>query len=148
MIDSVAFSIQTVQWPARVDDLQAVRRAVFVVEQQVPEVEEWDAFDVLSQHVLATAHGVPAVCIGTGRLLPDGHIGRMAVLKAWRGRGVGRALLAVLLVLARQSKLLEVVLHAQTHAIKFYEKQGFTAYGPEFIEAGIAHRKMWLTLKD
>ncbi len=148
MVDTAAFSIQTVLWPARVDDLQAIRRAVFVVEQHVPEAEEWDAFDALSQHVLATAHGVPEVCIGSGRLLPDGHIGRMAVIQSWRGRGVGRALLAALLVLAHQSKLTQVVLHAQTHAIKFYEKQGFTAYGPEFMEAGIAHRKMRLTLKE
>ena len=146
MSDGLAFSVQTVQWPARVTDLQAIRRAVFVVEQHVPEAEEWDAFDVSSQHVLATAHGVPAVGIGTGRLLPDGHIGRMAVIQSWRGRGVGRALLAALLVLAHQSKLSQVVLHAQTHAIKFYEKQGFTVCGPEFMEAGIAHRKMRLTL--
>ena len=145
MNDALAFSVDTVQWPARAVELRAIRRAVFVVEQQVPEEEEWDDFDAVSRHVLAVAGDAP---VGTGRLLPDGHIGRMAVLKSWRGRGVGRALLAALLALARQLQFEEVVLHAQTHAIPFYEKQGFTAHGPEFMEAGIAHRVMRLTLKD
>ena len=148
MNDALAFSVDTVQWPARAVELRAIRRAVFVVEQHVPEDAEWDGFDAVSRHVLALADGVPPVPIGTGRLLPDGHIGRMAVLKSWRGRGVGRALLAALLALARQLQFEKVVLHAQTHAIPFYEKQGFTAHGPEFMEAGIAHRVMRLTLKD
>lgn len=148
MNETAAFSVHTVQWPARAAELRALRRAVFVVEQQVPEEEEWDDYDAVSRHVLALADGVPLVPIGTGRLLPDGHIGRMAVVKSWRGRGVGRALLVALLKLARQSQIEEAVLHAQTHAITFYEKQGFTAYGPEFMEAGIAHRVMRLMLKD
>lgn len=140
-----AFSVQVAPWRERAVALQAIRRTVFVLEQHVPESEEWDAFDALSQHVIALVDDTP---IGTGRLLPDGHIGRMAVVKAWRGRGVGRALLAQLLRLARQSALTEVVLHAQTHALKFYEKQGFTVSGPVFMEAGIAHRVMRLTLRD
>ena len=143
MNDAMAFSVHTVQWAERVADLQSVRRAVFVLEQHVPEAEEWDEKDAVCRHVLALADGIP---IGTGRLLPDGHIGRMAVLKSWRGRGVGRAMLATLLALARQSRFAEAVLHAQTHAIKFYIKQGFTAEGPEFVEAGIAHRVMRLKL--
>ena len=81
-----------------------------------------------------------------GRLLQDGHIGRVAVLKPWRGRGVGRALLTALLQLARQSGFTEVVLHAQTKALNFYIKQGFVAEGPEFVEAGIVRRVMRLRL--
>ena len=130
-------------WQARAAELQAVRRAVFVVEQHVPEEEEWDVNDALSQHVLALGDGVP---VGTGRLLPDGHIGRMAVLEPWRGRGVGRAMLTLLLELARQAGFAEAVLHAQTHAISFYEKQGFMVSGPQFMEAGIPHRVMRLRL--
>ncbi len=143
MNDNRAFSVRTVQWAERVADLQSVRRAVFVLEQHVPEAEEWDDRDAVSQHVLALADGV---AIGTGRLLPDGHIGRMAVIKSWRGRGVGRAMLATLLAVARQSQFVEAALHAQTHAINFYIKQGFTVEGPEFMEAGIAHRVMRLKL--
>ncbi len=131
------------QWSACAATLQALRRAVFVVEQQVPEDEEWDQQDAVSQHVLAIVDGE---AVGTGRLLPDGHIGRMAVLKAWRGRGAGRALLRELIAMARHAGFSEAVLHAQTHAIKFYEKQGFTAEGAEFMEAGIAHRVMRLKL--
>lgn len=130
-------------WHERGAELQALRRAVFVVEQRVPEEEEWDQQDAVCQHVLATWDGE---AVGTGRLLPDGHIGRMAVLKAWRGRGAGRALLRELIAMARRAGFAEAVLHAQTHAIKFYEKQGFTAEGAEFIEAGIAHRVMRLKL--
>ena len=143
MSGSPAFQVQPVPWQARAAELQAVRRAVFVVEQHVPEEEEWDVNDALSQHVLALGDGVP---IGTGRLLPDGHIGRMAVLEPWRGRGVGRAMLALLLELARQAGFAEAVLHAQTHAMPFYEKHGFMVSGPQFMEAGIPHQVMRLRL--
>ena len=123
MNDALAFSVHTVQWPVRAAELRLIRRAVFVVEQQVPEAEEWDGFDAVSRHVLALADAVPPLPIGTGRLLPDGHIGRMAVLKSWRGRGVGRALLAALLVLARQLQFEEVVLHAQPMRYPFMKNK-------------------------
>ena len=84
MSNESAFTVHHVQWAASAADLQAIRREVFVVEQHVPEEDEWDANDAVCQHVLALADGTPVVPIGTGRLLPDGHIGRMAVLKPWR----------------------------------------------------------------
>ena len=146
MSNESAFTVHHVQWAASAADLQAIRREVFVVEQHVPEEDEWDANDAVCQHVLALADGTPVVPIGTGRLLPDGHIGRMAVLKPWRNRGVGRALLALLLERARHSGFKTVVLHAQVHALNFYTKQGFTAEGPVFMEADIAHRVMRLAL--
>jgi predicted GNAT family N-acyltransferase len=144
-IISTTIQVHPVQWHERSSELQSIRRAVFVVEQQVPEDEEWDDQDAVCQHVMAVAEGVP---VGTGRLLSDGHIGRMAVIKPWRGCGVGRAMLTTLLALARQSGFAEAVLHAQIHALLFYEKQGFIAEGPVFMEAGIAHRVMRLRLKD
>ena len=145
MSGATTFDIQTVSWSAHATTLQAIRRAVFVIEQHVPEEDEWDDQDAASQHVLALVDNVP---VGSGRLLPDGHIGRMAVLKPWRGQGVGRALLAALLVMARQRGYIEAVLHAQTHALNFYKKQGFLESGPEFMEAGIPHRVMRLKLPD
>ena len=145
MPTSSEFQVVSAPWGARIHDLQAVRRTVFVLEQRVPEDEEWDAQDAESRHVLAIAEGE---AIGTGRLLPDGHIGRMAVLKPWRQRGVGRAMLAALIDMARAAGFVEVVLHAQTHAMPFYEKQGFTAEAPEFMEAGIPHRVMRLSLRE
>ncbi|MDP1716437.1 MAG: GNAT family N-acetyltransferase, partial [Burkholderiales bacterium] len=91
-----------------------MRSTVFIDEQNVPEALEWDDQDEKSRHVLAlSVHGEP---IGTGRLLPDGRIGRMAVLREWRGKGVGSAILQALLELARQDGLRTIRLNAQTHA--------------------------------
>ncbi|WP_408630421.1 GNAT family N-acetyltransferase [Methyloversatilis discipulorum] len=126
-------------WVSLAPALEAIRREVFIVEQQVPEEMEWDADDATSVHALALLDGHP---VGCGRLLPDGHIGRMAVRAPFRSSGVGRALLQALLAEARRRGMRDVVLHAQTHALRFYEAQGFVAEGPEFDEAGIPHRRM------
>lgn len=136
------FVLTTVSWDNAADALARVRRAVFIVEQGVPESMEWDEADAVSLHALATTpEGVP---IGTGRLLPDGHIGRMAVLPPWRGRGVGGAILTLLLgkALARGDR--EIALSAQLHAIGFYEREGFVPEGPVFDDAGLPHRRMVL----
>lgn len=126
-------------WASMAPALEVIRREVFIVEQQVPEEMEWDADDVTSVHALALLDGQP---VGCGRLLPDGHIGRMAVRAPHRSTGIGRALLQALLAEARRRGMREVVLHAQTHALRFYETQGFVADGPVFDEAGIPHRRM------
>lgn len=133
------FAVREARWLEDAERLQAVRLEVFVREQGVPLHLEWDEYDRISRHVLAEAEGR---AVGTGRLLPDGHIGRMAVLREWRGLGVGGALLEVLLEMAREAGFDEVRLNAQTRAIGFYEAYGFVAEGPEFLEAGIAHRAM------
>ena len=139
------FVVRPVNWIATRDRLRAVRRAVFIEEQRVPEELEWDDADERSYHVLATSEeGEP---IGTGRLKLDGQIGRMAVARDWRRRGVGAAILRALLDLARKEGCTSVRLHAQTHAVAFYAKYGFTAVGGQFDEAGIPHRMMELTLE-
>lgn len=109
----------------------------------MPPEMEWDEFDELSRHVIAEAQGS---AIGTGRLLPDGHIGRMAVLPAWRGRGVGSALLGTLLELAHAAGHERAMLNAQVRAVAFYRRFGFEPAGEEFLEAGIPHIAMsrWL----
>lgn len=123
--------------------ISALRRRVFIEEQQVPENEEWDAADTTATHIAAIYHtGEKYQLIGCARLLPDGHIGRMAVQKKWRGRGVGAALVQFTLGVARRANLANTSLNAQTHAIGFYERFGFVAEGDEFIDAGIPHRKM------
>lgn len=138
------FAVRPVNWIATRDKLRALRRAVFIEEQHVPEELEWDDADERSYHVLATSEeGEP---IGTGRLKLDGQIGRMAVARSWRRRGVGAAILQVLLDLARKEGCTSVRLHAQTHALEFYSKYGFVAVGEEFDEAGIAHRLMEIRL--
>ena len=135
-----SFAIRHVDWAAGREALRAVRRAVFIVEQAIPEDLEWDEFDAICPHALVEDDsGSP---IGCGRLLPDGYIGRLAVLPAWRGRGVGSALLLDLMALARTRGHTRVLLKAQTQAMPFYARHGFAVLGDEFLEAGIPHRAM------
>ena len=134
------FYVRITDWAADSAALRAVRRAVFIVEQGVPEELEWDEFDPQSVHALAVdSRGRP---VGCGRLLKDGHIGRMAVLEDWRGRGVGAALLLRLVELAREAGHRRAILNAQISAMPFYARYGFTATGEAFEEAGILHRIM------
>ena len=118
-------------------DAMAIRYEVFIQEQSVPEEIERDDMDAVSMHAVAyTEAGVP---IGTGRLLPDGHIGRMAVLRPARGTGIGGQVLDALLVAAQGLGHKHVALHAQVHARGFYEAHGFQAEGEPFIEADMPH---------
>ncbi|MGH8105603.1 MAG: GNAT family N-acetyltransferase, partial [Arenimonas sp.] len=139
------FRVEPADYPVDFKDLRAVREPVFVVEQNVPIEEEWDALDPLCHHVIA--RDVDNKPIGTGRLTPEHKIGRMAVLKHWRGKEVGAALLQTLIDKARELGWPEVSLNSQVSAIGFYEKFGFVSYDEEFEEAGIMHRKMKLTLE-
>ncbi|HEY0179488.1 MAG TPA: GNAT family N-acetyltransferase [Dokdonella sp.] len=138
------FHVELADWNADAAALRGVRERVFVEEQHVPREDEWDALDARSRHVLARDPAGRA--IGTGRLTPERTIGRMAVVPEWRGRGVGAAMLRVLIEQARALGHPAVELHAQVHAIPFYEKFGFAASGAEFDECGIAHRHMRLEL--
>jgi predicted GNAT family N-acyltransferase len=135
--------ILATDWRSDRQRLSLIRRAVFVEEQRVPEELEWDADDAGAIHLLAVdADDTP---IGCARLLPDGHIGRMAVLQSWRGKGVGRALLQKALELARAQGHAIVRLSAQTHAAGFYRRHGFIAEGDEYLEAGIPHLAMTIS---
>ncbi len=145
MHTSWKFTVRAASWRDDLAALQDLRRQVFIVEQQVPEALEWDADDAVSIHVLAL--DAAGQQIGTGRLLPDGHIGRMAVSATWRRRGVGQAMLHWLIACARMRGDTAVHLHAQTHALGFYARAGFIAHDPEFMEAGIPHRAMTLSLQ-
>lgn len=129
----------TMGWDEAKAEAGPIRFAVFVDEQKVPLEMELDEHDAVCVHVIARADGK---AVGTGRLLPDGHIGRMAVLKSWRGRGVGAAMLKVLLAAARERGDKEVVLSAQTHALDFYRKHGFVSEGPVYPDCGISHQDM------
>lgn len=131
-------------WSEFQSQASAIRFEVFVHEQQVPPEEELDATDADCVHALAfNGLGEP---IGTGRLLPDGHIGRMAVLKSSRGNGVGASILIRLIEEAGARGFTQVVLSAQTHARAFYAKYGFEEEGEEYLDANIAHILMRKTL--
>lgn len=140
MNDTVQHTIRYGDWATMAADAKLIRTEVFVEEQGVPAELEMDDMDVLCLHAVAyDAAGVP---IGTGRLLPDGHIGRMAVRKSGRGTGVGGALLQGLMAQARARGESLVALSAQTHAAPFYQRHGFAIEGEEFYEAGIRHINM------
>ena len=138
------YQIRMVRWQDEASVLRIIRTTVFIHEQRIPEDLEWDDFDLVSMHVLALNSDEPP--IGTARLLPDGHIGRMAVLKEWRGKGLGTAMLLRILEELRNRRIQKAILNAQTTAIKFYEKFGFQVSGKEFTEAEIPHVKMILLL--
>ncbi len=139
-VDIVEFGVEAGTWGELGAQAWQVRDTVFVGEQKVPAAIERDEHDAASRHVVARDSDGGA--IGTGRLLADGHLGRMAVLADWRGKGVGRALLERLLEEAARLGREHLALHAQTQASGFYRRFGFVEEGPEFMEAGMPHRTM------
>jgi len=131
--------IELLPWEEARAHATPIRFTVFVEEQGVPRELELDDMDAQCIHAVAFENHFP---VGTGRLLPDGHIGRMAVLKQWRGRGIGGLILKRLMDSARERGDREVVLSAQVHAISFYRAHGFMEEGADYPEAGIPHRDM------
>ena len=135
-------TIRLGDWATLGQDATAIRFEVFVDEQKVPAEIELDDMDAVCLH--AVAYDEAGKAIGTGRLLPDGHIGRMAVRQPGRGTGVGGAILTLLMDKARARGDAAVVLNAQTVAAPFYARHGFVQQGEQFEEAGIAHVEMRL----
>jgi len=125
------------------EDICSIRYEVFVGEQNVPEELEIDGLDGEAKHVLAFVDGVP---IGTGRILIDGHIGRVAVLKNYRGHGIGKLIMKELIKWAHDLSLEKVWLSSQWHAHSFYLDLGFVCVGEIYKEAGIDHIKMYRVL--
>ncbi len=139
------FTVEIADWTDDLPDLREIREQVFIVEQNVPAIAEWDDIDAQSLHVIARdGEGRP---IGTGRLNPRHTIGRVAVVADWRGRHVGNALMLALLGAARERGIPRVELHSQTHASGFYERLGFVSFGEEYLECDIPHRSMAIELE-
>ena len=132
--------LEIMDWDTAQARVMPLRMQVFVVEQGVPADIELDEFDALSRHAVALNAG--GEVIATGRLLPDGHIGRMAVDAGWRGCGIGARVLEALVNEAVQRGMEQVMLNAQVQALAFYSRHGFSADGEIFIEAGIPHRAL------
>jgi predicted GNAT family N-acyltransferase len=126
-------------WPTLREDAALVRRAVFIAEQGIPEAEEWDEHDPASVHAVAYVDGRPA---GTGRLLPDARIGRMAVLAEHRRAGLASLVLARLVEIAHERGERELHLSAQAYVRELYARHGFVEYGPVYDDAGIPHQMM------
>ena len=137
--------MQLMTWQEAQSVAAPIRFAIFVGEQNVPPGIELDDMDEKSLHAVAFDDAGKA--IGTGRLLPEGKIGRMAVVKEWRRRGIGADLLEALVGEARRRGLAEVKLSAQLQAAEFYRAHGFIAEGKVYEEAGILHQAMRRSLK-
>ena len=131
------------KYASNTEDICAIRYEVFVDEQNVPVDLEIDGLDGEAKHALAFVDGVP---IGTGRILNDGHIGRVAVLKNYRGLGIGKLIMKELIKCAQDMSLEKVWLSSQWHAHSFYLDLGFDCVGEIYKEAGIDHIKMFKAL--
>lgn len=136
--------IELMNWEQAQTIAGPIRFGIFVGEQNVPPGIELDDKDAGCLH--AIAYDDAGTAIGTGRLLPDGHIGRMAVVKEWRRRGIGALILNALIDEARKRGHKEVVLAAQLQAAEFYREHGFVAEGKVYQDAGILHQDMRKTL--
>ena len=131
--------IEVVDFNENLSEITKIRMTVFIQEQHVPEELEWDEFDAESTHFLAYYKGK---AVGTARLLKDGHIGRMAVLKDYRNRNIGKNMLKYILQLAEKRLYKDILLSAQEHAIEFYKKQGFSVISNVYQDADIPHYDM------
>jgi predicted GNAT family N-acyltransferase len=139
------FTIHTVTWHDAEPLLREVREAVFMREQGVSAELEWDGMDNASHHVLALSNSGKA--IGCGRILPNAHIGRVAVLPEWRGKKVGTAILEKLLSYASDKGYPEVDIDAQVQALPFYQHFSYVTDGDEFLDANIPHRKIRIKIE-
>ena len=131
--------VQTADWAALQAPATQVRTAVFVQEQGIPAELELDEQDPVSLHCVAWIDEQP---VATGRLLPDGHIGRMAVLAQHRRAGLGGRILQALLDAAAARGDREAVLSAQSYVTAFYARHGFVPEGEPYDEVGIEHQRM------
>lgn len=143
--ESIEPELRTVPWAEGRDILRDLRERVFIEEQGVPREVEWDGRDEDCIHVLALLDGNP---VGCGRLMPDGKVGRMAVLSDHRGKGVGAAMMSHIVEAAKDKGFARLYLHAQQHAAPFYRRAGFEPRGATFEEAGIPHVSMHLNLEN
>jgi len=138
------FTVSLVSWHNGEQLLKSVREAVFIREQDVPEVLEWDELDDGCLHALALSYQGDA--IGSGRMLADGHVGRVAVLPEWRKQKVGSTIMEAFLEYAVAHDYKQVDVDAQTHAMCFYRNFGFVEEGDVFMDAGLPHIRMCLKL--
>lgn len=138
------FTVSLVGWHDGEPLLRSVREAVFIREQGVPEEMEWDGLDEGCRHALAL--NLNGGAIGCGRIMADGHIGRIAVLPEWRKQKVGTAIMEALLDYAREHDYKQVDVNAQTNAVQFYRNFDFVEQGDVFMDAGLPHIKMRLKL--
>lgn len=143
----IEYIIKSGSWAELKRDAAQIRRKVFVQEQSIPEQDEWDDQDAVSLHfVVYDVKHEQSQPIATARLLENNSIGRVAVLKAYRGRGIGQLIMQQIIDYAQTEKRQCLKLSSQVHAILFYETLGFRIKGEEYLDCGIPHIDMIMTL--
>ncbi|RSE35499.1 GNAT family N-acetyltransferase [Acinetobacter junii] len=138
------FRVQSGHWDKLEQDAKFIRKQVFIIEQNIPKEEEWDDQDMISDHFVVYDQDQP---IATARLLQNNSVGRVAVLKAYRGQGIGSMIMLEIIQQAHQQDRKFLQLSSQVHAISFYEKLGFSIQGDAYDECGIPHIKMQLVIE-
>ncbi|MGR6833744.1 GNAT family N-acetyltransferase [Aliivibrio wodanis] len=134
------FEVKNVNYTGKNEQaIREVRDTVFIQEQSIDPDIEFDGLDESAVHAIVYSNAQP---VGTGRILDDGHIGRIDILKAFRGQGLGSKIVLSLIDEAINQGYPRVYLGSQKHAIDFYTKLGFEPFGDEFMEAGISHLSM------
>lgn len=137
------YQVKHGRWDQLQQDAKLIRTQVFICEQGITEADEWDDQDVISQHFVIYDQDQP---IATARLLQNHSVGRVAVVKAYRGQGLGQMIMLEIISYAQKQGLSVLTLSSQVHAISFYEKLGFTVQGNSYDECGIPHIEMTMSL--
>lgn len=137
------YQVKHGRWDQLQQDAKLIRTQVFICEQGITEADEWDDQDVISQHFVIYDQDQP---IATARLLQNHSVGRVAVVKAYRGQGLGQMIMLEIISYAQKQGLSVLTLSSQVHAISFYEKLGFTVQGNPYDECGISHIEMTMNL--
>ena len=145
------YFIKSGVWSELKLDAEKIRRQVFIQEQSILEQDEWDALDAVSLHFVVYDRHLENdlkinQAIATARLLENNSIGRVAVLKSYRSKGVGRLIMQQIIEHARTEKRQFLKLSSQLHAIAFYESFGFQVKGVGYLDCGIPHIDMYLEL--
>ncbi|AZM39203.1 GNAT family N-acetyltransferase [Acinetobacter sp. WCHA39] len=137
------YQVKHGRWDQLQQDAKLIRTQVFICEQGITEADEWDDQDLISQHFVIYDQDQP---IATARLLENNSVGRVAVLKAYRGQGLGQMIMLEIISYAQKQRRSVLTLSSQVHAISFYKKLGFTVQGNSYDECGIPHIEMTMSL--
>ena len=137
------YQVKHGRWDQLQQDAKLIRTQVFICEQGITEADEWDDQDVISQHFVIYDQDQP---IATARLLQNHSVGRVAVVKAYRGQGIGRMIMLEIIAYAQQQARPHLRLSSQTHAVSFYQQLGFIVQGDEYDECGIPHIEMTMSI--
>lgn len=137
------FTVVVGDWHSLQQHAKHIRELVFILEQDIAPEDEWDDQDPISTHFVVYDADQP---IATARLLSNDHVGRVAVLKEYRSKGIGKLVMQEIIALAKQQQRKELILSSQVHATQFYSGLGFAVQGESYLDCGIPHVDMVMTL--